>query len=187
MRLLAVTAVLVLSLFTGAGGIVLAAAPSTLNHQEATPVPGMCDPVAATPGTPVASASMQVSATKLAGVGEEQVLYCTVVRPGGEVESHEHFGSFLFYVQSGTVSFTVDEGIMWAHCEAACISGGPAGSEGEETLLPGTTVTLEAGDWVQQDGTTTHSFRNDGQYDAVMLVAATNSPQTGDGGCMGAC
>ena len=185
MRLPAVVAALVLSILTGIVGIALAATPSNVNRQGATPAVEICPSVSATAGT---SWVLDVTGAQLSGVGAGHAPTCYSVPAGAEIASHEHSGWFLLRVQSGTISFTVEEGIMWAHCTPDCGTNRPPGSAGEETLLPGATVTLMPGDWVLQDRATTHAFRNqDPGENAVYQTAFGVSPLNGDGGCWGAC
>jgi quercetin dioxygenase-like cupin family protein len=174
MRVLAVIAALVLSLVTG--GVVatgVAAPSSTLSLQEATPGPEGIGPE-------------MVDVTHLGGTEENALdLFRTVVAPGAVVPSHEHLGANLMYVESGSITFTVDDGVMLASCAAGCLPGGTPDATGVETLQAGDQVELAAGDWVQQINTTHHGFRNDGDVDAVLLVASgTNN---GAGACLGAC
>ena len=185
MRLLAVIAFLVPSLISGAGSIALAAAPSPVSLQVATPAPERCPSVSAPSGT---SWMFDVTGAPLAGVEAGDAPRCYAIPAGGAFEAHEHSGWFMLRVQEGSLSFTVDEGIMWAKCTPDCGTARPPGIEGEETLLPGATVTLMPGDWVLQDRATTHAFHNpDPGAEAVFQTAFGFSRLNGDGGCRGAC
>jgi hypothetical protein len=169
MRLPAVIAALVMSLLIGVVGIALAATPSIASNQTATPEPGPCTVI----GTVTMDAwNMPAFDAQIAdGSVDESTAECEFAS-GSDVKLHEHTGWFLLSVQSGSIEFTVHEGIMWTTNEA--------------TLLPGTMVPLSAGDWVLQDRATTHSFVA-GSGGANVLTAYGINPLNGDGGCRGAC
>jgi hypothetical protein len=175
MRVFAIIAALVLSLVTGAATIEVAAAPPAWSLQEGTPTPEV-----AAPGG--------VEVTRLGGTEQNALeLFRTVIAPGSEVPSHEHFGMSLLYIESGSITFTVYDRTMMASCAGGCFPGGTPTASDITTLQAGDEVVLNAGDWVQQIDTSTHGFRNDGDVDAVLLVAGDRGANNGAGACLGAC
>ncbi len=187
MRVFAVIATLALSLTMGVVAFGVAAAPSTSILQDATPASEMPAAPEATPEVLVQpTGPVLVDGTPIAGVDDSLTLFRTVVAPGGIVPAHEHLGANLMFVESGAITFTVDTGMAWAWCADGCASGTAPDPTGVDTLFSGTTVELEAGDWVQQRNDTTHGFRNDGEVDAVLLVVSGGAGN-GSGACLGAC
>jgi hypothetical protein len=175
MRVFAVIAALVLSLVTGAAAIDVAAAPSAVSLQQATPAPEEAGPIG-------------VEVTRLGGTEQNALeLFRTVIAPGGMVPPHEHLGMSLLYVESGSITLTVEERTMMASCAGGCFPGGTPTASDITTLQAGDTVVLNAGDWVQQIDTSTHGFSNDGDVDAVLLVAGDRGANNGAGACLGAC
>jgi hypothetical protein len=186
MRLPAVIAAVMLLLLTGVVGNALAAPPSTVSHRQATPAPGNpCTLEAPTPGP---AWLMPAYDAAIADDSTDESQYSCRIPPLDDVDSHEHSGWFFLFVESGTITFTVEEGIMWAYCAAGCGTSSPADPDGIATLLPGESVTLSDGDWVLQDHATTHLFSNvDTSNEAILRTAGGYSDLNGDGGCRGAC
>jgi quercetin dioxygenase-like cupin family protein len=106
--------------------------------------------------------------------GTQMVLFQIVVPPGAEVEPHDHFGAFVWYIESGSIVYTSD---------GATSTGSAEG--GEVPLRSGDEIVLEPGDWVVQYDNTEHSYRNDGDTTAVILAMAVYPPVDGcAGGCL---
>ena len=192
MRWLAVIAFLVPTLLAATGAIAGTANPSPLRLQGATPTPGDCLDMGASSGT---SWVLDVTGAQLSGVEPGQSPECWSIPPDEEIPAHEHTGWFLLCVQTGSITVTVDDGIMWAghtsspsSTSSNCVTGGAPGSGVDETLLPGASVTLLPGDWVLQDRATPHGLvNNDVAESTTYLTAFGVSPLNGDGGCRGAC
>jgi quercetin dioxygenase-like cupin family protein len=92
--------------------------------------------------------------------------------PGGSIALHTHPGDAVFYVESGRITWTTGEGVPLltrADAAAAIAAGTPTPPE---TLTPGQEVVLEPGDAVFYDAHTSHSVRNDGTEEAVVLYSA---------------
>jgi quercetin dioxygenase-like cupin family protein len=92
--------------------------------------------------------------------------------PGGSIALHTHPGDAVFYVASGHITWVTGEGtplLTRATARAAITAGTPTPPE---TLSPGQEVDLAPGDAVFYDGNTSHSVRNDGAEEAVVLYSA---------------
>jgi quercetin dioxygenase-like cupin family protein len=91
--------------------------------------------------------------------------------PGGSIAMHTHPGDAVFYVESGTITWTTGTGsplLTRAAAGAAIAAGTPTPPE---TLVAGMDVVLEPGDSVFYDGQTSHEVRNDGAGEAVVLYS----------------
>lgn len=169
MRQLTIVAFLVLSLIAGAIGIAQAQTPVP-QDSEAAPITTETAP-ASEEEIPGASLEILGEATSESGaVG--MTLYRITLEPGVEIPAHWHSGSVTWYVDSGTLSFTVIEGEVWVRCAADCVSGATPDQSGFMLVPEGTEVVLEAGDWIIQHDTTEHAYRNAGD-DTVVIDAST--------------
>jgi len=140
--------------FTGGGG----AAPH--HAQEATPAPlrhGI---------------SLTVLGNGLPRGAPEQVLYLIrgVFEPGGWIAPHYHPGAQVFYVDQGTIGFTVYKGPLRLIRAGTATPGAAPGTAGE-VVPPGTEVLLEAGDWLYYEKDVVESARNAGEGEAVFLLS----------------
>lgn len=164
MRQFTAVAVLVLTLIAGAFGMARAQ----------TPEPESSDTAATTEEIPGASLEIlgeATSETRTVGM----TLYRITLEPGVEIPAHWHSGSVTWYVDSGTLSFTVVEGEVWVRCAADCVPGATPDQSGFMLVPEGTEVVLEAGDWIIQHDTTEHAYRNAGDTDAVIDASTTYS------------
>ena len=147
------TAALALA-FLPAGGV---------SAQEATPSEG--DAIAVTDLAP------GVTAEVFSGVPTDlapgQTLYTVrfVFQPDSEIFAHGHPGTTSLIVESGTFSWTLQEGT--AHVIRGAASGEPTGTE--EVTEPGTEVTLEPGDAIYYEDDVVHTARGAGDEPTVIL------------------
>ena len=89
-----------------------------------------------------------------------------VQEPGGHIDPHRHPGAQVFYVDQGTVGFSVYRGKAWL--VRATDQPGAQGA-----LVPeGTEVILDPGDWLYYEQDVVESARNAGDGQAVILIAA---------------
>ena len=91
-----------------------------------------------------------------------------VFEPNGYVSMHHHPGALILYVESGELSYKIEEG------EVEVVRAGTVG-EGTppptESYGPGDTLVLGAGDWLFEEGVI-HDARNTGSEPAVVWLSA---------------
>jgi len=128
---------------------------------------------AATSGTTVAPG--KVFSEVLAQVeppeapGYTMYLYRVVVPAGVEIASHHHPGQQESHIQAGTLTYTVEQGILGI---------GRGSSTPTETVTGPATVELDAGDTVFEAETMVHHAANLGDTDVEILI--TSLITTGD-------
>jgi quercetin dioxygenase-like cupin family protein len=131
--------------------------------------------VTAQQGTPAAGGS-GVTTTVLGRMpsdlapGQALALLQVTFAPGGSVAAHTHPGETIYHLAQGTLQFTLLEG------EAQLVraaDGVPAAATptAVESIPVGTELTLTAGDTIYYTASAVQSERNDGDEDAVVLVA----------------
>ena len=107
--------------------------------------------------------------------GQEIHLMRVVQKPGGYIDPHRHPGAQVFYVEQGTVGFSVYSGQAWLVRAADAPNT-------EGALVPdGTEVILKPGDWLYYSQDVVESARNAGDDQAVIMIAAlyyTGFPMT---------
>ncbi|HEV2127671.1 MAG TPA: cupin domain-containing protein [Thermomicrobiales bacterium] len=86
--------------------------------------------------------------------------------PGAVAASHSHPGSSVFTIQSGSITFMLEEGTVTLH-RAGTIATPAAAEE----ISAGTEFTLNAGDTVFYESDAVFSEVNEGDEPAVILVA----------------
>jgi hypothetical protein len=102
--------------------------------------------------------------------GQALALLQVTFAPGGSVAAHTHPGETIYHLAQGTLQFTLVEG------EAQLVraaDGIPAAATptATESIPVGTELTLTAGDTIYYASSAVQSERNDGDEDAVVLVA----------------
>jgi mannose-6-phosphate isomerase-like protein (cupin superfamily) len=156
MRRLAVSVLLV-----GLVGLALAStgSPGGL-AQEATPAPLL------------SGITLTVLANGLPSGAPDQVLYLirVVQAPGGWIAPHYHPGAQVFYVDQGTVGFTVYKGTLRLVRAGTATPGAVPGTAGE-LVSPGTEVLLGPGDWLYYEQDVIESARNAGEGESVILLS----------------
>lgn len=143
--------------------VALAALPALpAAAQDATPAPGAIAVLELAPG---------VTAEVFAGVPTDrapgQTLYTArfVFQPGSEIFPHNHPGTTVLAVESGTFGWTLLEGT--AHVIRGAASGEPTGTE--ELTEPGTEVILNPGDAIHYEDDVVHTARGAGAEPTVVL------------------
>jgi quercetin dioxygenase-like cupin family protein len=163
MRLLVIAAILLLSSITGA-----------LAQNEAATPPSDTEMAEGAESFDDRGASIEILAAPDGHIadGENQlmVLYRIVLEPGVIIETHDHYDGVIFYVETGTLGFTLESGEAWGMCDGGCVDGD--GSAYEPVPL-GEEVTFELGDSVVQYDDTAHAYRNAGTDQLVILVTST--------------
>src|SRR5687768_2984695 len=144
-------------------------APS-LAAQEATPGPITVMELA--PGFTV-----EVFAGVPSARAPEQTVYLArfVIQPGAELYPHNHPGTIILGVASGSLSWTLLEGTAHVVRGAAAGAMGPA----EDLTEPGTDVVLEPGDAIFYEDDVVHTARGAGDEETVVLgtlVLASGEP-----------
>ena len=134
-------------------------APS-LHAQEATPGPITVTELA--PGFTV-----EVFASVPSDRAPQQTVYLArfVLKPGAEIYPHNHPGTTVLGVASGSLGWTLLEG------SAHVVRGAAAGATGptEDLTEPGTDVILEPGDAIYYEDDVVHTARGAGDEVTVVL------------------
>jgi len=117
-----------------------------------------------TPGTATAPVVKQVlnqQADPPGAPGRTLTLMRYVIAPGAKLSPHVHPGIQLAYIESGTLTYTIVSG-------TANVRRGGA----DPTPVTGpTTITLDAGDAVNETGDMVHFGANDGSVPLVILAS----------------
>ena len=134
-------------------------APS-LAAQEATP-----GPIAVTELAP--GFTVEVFAAAPSARAPEQTVYLArfVLQPGAELFPHNHPGTVVLGVASGSLGWTLLEGSAHVVRGAAAGATGPA----EDLTEPGTDVVLEPGDAIYYEDDVVHTARGAGDEETVVL------------------
>lgn len=127
--------------------------------QEATP-----GPIAPHDLAPGVIAEVYAAAPSVTAPGQTVYLARFVFQPDAEIFPHNHPGTTILGVQSGTLGWTLVEGT--AHVVRGAASGGSAT---EDLTEPGTEVILEAGDAIFYEDDVVHTARGAGDEETVVL------------------
>ena len=127
-------------------------------------------------GTPAAGGTTGVTTEVLGRVpsevapGQALALLRITFAPGGSVAPHTHPGETVFHLASGTLQFTLHEGEAQL---VRAVDGAPAAATptAGEAIPVGDEITLNVGDTIYYDAAVVQSERNDGEEDAVVIVA----------------
>jgi quercetin dioxygenase-like cupin family protein len=144
--------------------------PSRVAAQEATP--GAITAIELAPGV---IAEVYAGAPSARAEGQTVYLARFVFQPGAEIFPHNHPGTVVLGVQSGTFGWTLLEGSAHVVRRAAAGATGPS----EEITEPGTEVILEPGDAIFYEDDVVHTARGAGEEQAVVLgtlVLTTGEP-----------
>ena len=128
--------------------------------QEATP-----GPIAVTELAP--GFTVEVFAGAPSDRAPDQTVYLArfVIQPGAELYPHNHPGTIILGVASGSLSWTLLEGTAHIVRGAAAGATGPA----EDLTEPGTEVILEPGDAIFYEDDVVHTARAAGDEETVVL------------------
>ena len=153
---------LLLALALGVGRSGFAGGPHAASHhaQDATPAPlrhGL---------------TLTVLGNGLPSAAPDHVLYLIrgVVEPGGWIAPHYHPGAQVFYVDRGSVAFTVYKGPLRLVRAGTATPAAAPGTAGE-MVPPGTEVVLGPGDSLYYEQDVVESLRNAGAEEAVFLLS----------------
>ena len=156
-RSIAVLALLLAVALAGCGGDgtaqdAAAAASST------TTVEGSTDPGA--PGEPVVSEVLAEQVDPPGAPGMTLSLVRYTIAAGAQLAPHVHPGIQMAFIESGTLSYTVESGTAVVH----------RASGGEEAVTGPSTTTIEAGESVVEVGDMVHFGAND-TGDPIVILA----------------
>jgi quercetin dioxygenase-like cupin family protein len=131
-----------------------------LAAQEATPAPITVMELA--PGVTV-----EVFAGASSGRAPDQTVYLArfVFQPGGEIFPHNHPGTTILGVASGSLGWTLMEGSAHVVRGAASGASGPA----EALTEPGTDIILEPGDAIFYEDDVVHTARGASDEETVVM------------------
>jgi hypothetical protein len=169
MRRLLLCATAVLLTLGAAGACSATATPTATGAGAATsaptaPPPAPGTPAGTTPGTAPAAVVKQVLNQQVdppGAPGRTLTLMRYVIAPGAKLSPHVHPGIQLAFIESGTLTYTIVSGT------ASVRRGG-----GEPTPVTGpTTITLNAGDAVNETGDMVHFGANEGSVPLVILAS----------------
>lgn len=147
----ALSLVLVLSVLPGAA-------------QEATP--GAASPAAFIQVAPGLTAEVFAAVPSDRAPGQTVYVVRFVFAPGAEIGAHSHPGTTVLAVERGTLGWTLEQGT------AHVVRGAAQGASGEETVAdPGAEVLLQPGDAIRYEDDVTHTARNAGDGDVVLLAS----------------
>lgn len=141
-----------------------------LAAQEATP-----GPIAVTELAP--GFTVEVFAGAPSDRAPDQTVYLArfIFQPGAEIFPHNHPGTIVLGVESGSLGWTLLEGSAHVVRGAAAGATGPA----EDLTEPGTEVILEPGDAIYYEDDVVHTARGAGDEETVVLgtlVLASGEP-----------
>ena len=123
--------------------------------------------ISSTSGSPPASIAPVVRAVLAAGdpvaaPGQHLELVRYAIQPGTQLPLHRHPGMQLAFIESGTLTYTVEQGEVVVHQP-----------DGDERLVKtGETGTLVAGEWIAETEAVIHFGANDGSEPVVILAAS---------------
>src|SRR5687767_2512129 len=152
--------VLILALVLGGGPVATGNLGAPVRAQEATPAPLR------------QGISLTILGNGLPSAAPDHVLYLIrgMFEPDGWIAPHYHPGAQIFYVDQGTIGFTVYKGPLRLVRAGTATPTADPGSVGE-MVPPGTEVLLQPGDWLYYEADVIESARNAGDGPAVFLLS----------------
>ena len=160
----------------GLAALALAAGVRRTAAQEATPGTSPTAGIAAIELAPGITAENFAVAPSARAPGQTVYLSRLTWQPGAEIFPHNHPGTTIIGVESGTWGWTLVQGT------AHVIHGaGTGGMEIEDVTEPGTEVLLESGDAIFYEEDVVHSARGASDEPAVIvatLVLTSGEPLT---------
>lgn len=131
--------------------------------QEGTPAAGAAIvPIELAPGV---TAEVFGAAPSAGAPGQTVYLVRFTFQPGAEIFAHNHPGTTLLGVESGSFGWTLGAGVAHVARGAAAGTTGPA----EDLTEPGTDVVLEPGDAIFYESDVVHTARGAGDGPTVIL------------------
>lgn len=122
-------------------------------------------PIAALELAPGVTAEVFGAAPAAGAPGQTLYLARFTFQPGAEIFSHNHAGTTLLGVESGTFGWTLGAGAAHVVRGAASSAAGPA----EDLTEPGTDVVLEPGDAIFYEADVIHTARGAGDEPTIVL------------------
>ncbi|MCC6791473.1 MAG: hypothetical protein IT336_07315 [Thermomicrobiales bacterium] len=141
-------------------GIVLG---GNVRAQDATPPAGGIAAIELAPGV---TAEVLAAAPAVDAPGQTVYVARFVFQPGAEIFAHNHPGTTVLGVASGSFGWTLQAGT--AHSVRGAGSGG---ATVEDISEPGTDVILEAGDAIYYEDDVVHTARGAGDTETVVLAS----------------
>jgi quercetin dioxygenase-like cupin family protein len=129
--------------------------------QEATP-----GPITAIELAPGVTAEVFAGAPSARAPQQTVYLARFVFQPGAEIFPHNHPGTTILGVQSGSLGWTLLEGTAHVVRGAAAGATGPA----EDLTEPGTEVILQPGDAIFYEDDVAHTARGAGDEETLVLA-----------------
>ena len=144
-----------------AGLAIIGASPAA-SGQEAAPAAG---PISVTTLAPGVTAEVLAAAPSAVAPGQTVYVARFVFQPGAAIFPHNHPGTTVLGVVSGSFGWTLKAGV------AHVVRGAGAGAAGpvEDLTEPGADVVLTAGDAIFYETDVVHTARGAGDTEAVIL------------------
>ena len=143
-------------------GIVFGGLGSVVNAQQATPTP----PITVNEIAPGVTAEVLAAAPSILADGQGVYVARFIFQPGAEIFPHDHPGTTVLGVLSGSFGWTLVEGT--AHVVRGA---GSRAAATEDLTVPGTEVILEPGDAIYYEADVVHTARGAGDTEAVVLAS----------------
>ena len=160
------------SVAAAAAGLAMTWASPMAGSKESAPA---ARPIAVTVLAPGVTAEVLAAAPSAVAPGQTVYVARFIFQPGASIFPHNHPGTTVLGVLSGSFGWTLKAG------KAHVIRGAGAGAKGpvEELTEPGADVVLKAGDAIYYETDVVHTARGAGKTKAVVLgslVLKTGAP-----------
>lgn len=156
--------VLSISSLVLAGSVLAGLVTTRTAAQEGSPTAG--GPFAAIELAPGVTAEVFGAAPSAGAPGQTVYLVRFTFQPGAEIFSHNHPGTTLLGVESGSLGWTLGAGTAHVVRGAAAGSTEPA----EDLTEPGTHILLEPGDAIFYEADVVHTARGAGDEPTIVLA-----------------
>ncbi len=153
-------------------GIVAVGLTPAIGAQDATPAPG---PITVNELAPGVTAEVLAAAPSAVAPGKTVYIARFVFQSGAAIFPHNHPGTTVLGVLSGSFGWTLQAGTAHVVRRAGSGATGPV----EDLTKPGTDVILEAGDEIFYEDDVVHTARGASDTEAVVLgtlVLETGAP-----------
>jgi quercetin dioxygenase-like cupin family protein len=98
--------------------------------------------------------------------GRTMVLSRVLVEPGAALSLHRHQGTQIAHIQSGTLTYTVEQGSVVVHRGES-----DQGAQVVRTIEPGQTGRIAKGQWIVEQPSDVHRATNEGSTPVVIHIA----------------
>ena len=112
-----------------------------------------------------AGATLAISATSDPPAPKYNSLARVVIQPGAKIPLHLHQGTQVGYIQSGTLTYTVESG------QARVMTGPGDAPEFVRLIKAGQTSRVKAGEWLIEQPSNHHRAANNGNDPVVILLS----------------